>query len=156
MCFCPYIFPLGLDCRIDKLLLPLVCTTKCIFWLSSSSGSLWLPLEYRSGESIFRHTDNVSQIAPSSLLFDICCQGLMRDRTICLVSYGVPPVNIQYPAKTVVLESENPLFLLLIPFPAFTAKEKGKENVGVEQPQFQFQEYFFALKTETTSSKRWR
>ena len=71
----------------------------------------------------------------------------MRDGVNCLVSYVVPPVNAQYPAKTVVLESENPLFLLLVHFPAFTAIEEGGEEVTVEQPQFRFREYFFVHQT---------
>jgi len=84
------------------------------FLLSSSSGSLWLPLDYRSGESIFRHTNNVSQIAPSSRAYDICYQELMCERVNFLTSYVVHPVNVQYLAKIVVLKSENLLFLLLV------------------------------------------
>ena len=77
------------------------------------------------------------------LVYDICYQGLIHDRANCLVSYMVPLVNVQYPAKTVVLKSENPLFLLLVQFPAFTAIEEGREDVAVEQPQFQFQGVLF-------------
>ena len=69
----------------------------------------------------------------------------MIERTVWLV---VPPDNIRIPAETVVIESENPLFLLLFEFPAFTAIEGGREDVTVEQPQFSFREYFlFYLQT---------
>ena len=51
----------------------------------------------------------------------MCYQGQMRDKANCLASYVGPPANIQYPPKTVVLESENYLSLLLVQFPAFTA-----------------------------------
>ena len=62
----------------------------------------------------------------------------MCDRANYLFSYVVPPVNIQYSVKTVVLKSENLLFLLLVQFPIFTAIEEGKEYVIVEQHQSQF------------------
>ena len=114
MCCCLDVFPLGLDYRIDVFEVPLVRTTKCILRLPSSSGSLWLPLQYSSGESISRHTDNMPQVAPSSLAYDICYQGLARDRPNSLVGYVVSPVNVQYSAKTVVLEGKNPLFLVLV------------------------------------------
>ena len=67
----------------------------------------------------------------------------MRDRANCLVSYVVPPVNIQYPAKTDILKSENPLFLLLVQFPVFTDTQEGREDVTVEQPQFQLRRVVF-------------
>ena len=38
----------------------------------------------------------------------------MCERVNFLTSYVVPPVNVQYLAKIVVLKSENLLFLLLV------------------------------------------
>ena len=85
----------------------------------------------------------MSQVVPSSLAYDICYQRLMHYTANFPVSYEVTPVNVQCPAKTIVLESENPFFLLLVQFQVFTAIEQGKEDVKVEQPQFQFQGVIF-------------